>query len=65
MALSRTKKKEVKTAEKQPLYAAGSAGEIKTYTVEPRIVAILMAIVAEQTEIPLNQLRFISIKEIT
>lgn len=44
--------------------APGSAGEIKLHDVEPRTAAMLMAIVADDTGIPLNELRFISIKEI-
>ena len=69
MALFKSKKREVsessKAEVKAPLYAVGSAGSVKTFFVEPRKVAMIMAIVADQTDIPLNQLRFLSIKEIT
>ena len=44
--------------------APGSAGQIKLHNVEPRTAAILMAIVADKTGKPLNELRFISIKEV-
>jgi len=67
MALFRSKKKEISSEEVKeilPVYAKGSAGDIKTYSVEPKIVAMIMAIVAEQVDIPLNQLKFISIKEV-
>ena len=44
--------------------APGSAGDIKLYNVEPRTAAMLMAIVADKMGKPLNELRFISIKEV-
>ena len=44
--------------------APGSAGEMKMYDVDPRTAAMLMAIVADQTGMPLNELRFISVREI-
>ena len=44
--------------------APGSAGELKLYDVEPKTAAILMAIVADKLGKPLNELRFISIKEV-
>ena len=44
--------------------APGSAGEIKLHNVEPKVAAMLMAIVADKTGKPLNELRFISIKEV-
>ena len=44
--------------------APGSAGDLKLYNVEPRTAAMLMAIVADKTGKPLNELRFISIKEV-
>ncbi len=45
--------------------APGSAGNLKLYNVEPKTAAMLMAIVAEKMEKPLNELRFLSIKEIS
>ena len=42
----------------------GSAGTLKLYTVDPRTAAMLMAIVADKMGKPLNELRFISIKEV-
>ena len=47
-----------------PVLAAGTAGECKFYNVGDREAAMLMAIVASKTGKPLNQLRFISIREI-
>lgn len=44
--------------------APGSAGELKMYDVEPRTAAMIMAIVADKLQKPLNELRFISIKEV-
>ena len=49
--------KEVKTA-------PGSAGELKLHNVEPKTAAMLMAIVADKLNRPLNELRFTSIKEV-
>ena len=47
----------------QPV-APGSAGGIKLHDVEPKTAAMLMAIVADKMNKPLNELRFISIKEV-
>ena len=44
--------------------APGSAGQLKLHNVEPKTAAMLMAIVADKTGKPLNELRFISIKEV-
>lgn len=44
--------------------APGSAGQVKLYNVEPKTAAMLMAIVANKMNKPLNELRFISIKEV-
>ena len=38
--------------------------ELKLWDTDPRDAAMIMAIVAETTQIPLNQLQFLSIKEI-
>ena len=43
--------------------APGSAGELKLHDVEPKTAAMLMAIVADKLQKPLNELRFISITE--
>jgi len=47
-----------------PAAAPGSAGQLKLYDVEPKTAAMLMAIVADKMGKPLNELRFISIKEV-
>ena len=44
--------------------APGSAGGVKLYNVEPKTAAMLMAIVADKMGKPINELRFISIKEV-
>lgn len=44
--------------------APGSAGELKLYDTDPRDAAMIMAIVADALGKPINQLRFISIKEV-
>ncbi|HHU06431.1 MAG TPA: hypothetical protein GXZ65_08135 [Clostridiales bacterium] len=44
-------------------YARGSAGSVNITTVPPKTAAMLMAIVADELKVPLNELRFISIKE--
>ena len=47
-------------AEKAP----GTAGELKLYDTDPKTAAMIMAIVADKTGKPLNELRFKSIKEV-
>ena len=44
--------------------APGSAGQLKLHDVPPKTAAMLMAIVADKMGKPLNELRFISIKEV-
>ena len=44
--------------------APGTAGKLKLYNVEPKTAAMLMAIVANKMGKPINELRFISIKEV-
>ena len=51
-------------AETPAVPAPGSAGELKLHDVDPKTAAMLMAIVADKMEKPLNELRFISIKEV-
>ncbi len=52
------------TPEKAPEPAPGSAGALKLYDTDPRDAAMIMAIVADSLGKPLNELRFISIKEV-
>ena len=47
-------------AEKAP----GTAGELKLYDTDPRDAAMIMAIVADTLGKPINELRFISIREV-
>ena len=44
--------------------APGTAGQLMLHDVEPKTAAMLMAIVADKLGKPLNELRFISIKEV-
>ena len=44
--------------------APGSAGDVKIYDTDPRDAAMIMAIVANKLDKPLNELRFRSIKEV-
>ena len=44
--------------------APGTAGQLKLHDVEPKIAAMLMAITADKMGKPINELRFISIKEV-
>lgn len=56
----------VQQAPKPPLAveAPGAAGELKLYGTDPRTAAMIMAIVADEMGVPVNTLRFISIKEV-
>ena len=68
--VSKDKKKEAAPApaaaapEEPKATAPGTAGELKLHDVEPKTAAMLMAIVAEKMAKPINELRFISIKEV-
>ena len=44
--------------------APGTAGKLKLYDTPPKTAAMIMAIVANKMGKPLNELRFISIKEV-
>ena len=50
-------------AQEQPL-AKGTCGELKLINTDERDAAMIMAIVADQTNTPLNELRFKSIKRV-
>ena len=68
--VARAKKAQAVVDEAAPVEAApkaeapGTAGELKLYDTDPRDAAMIMAIVADTLGKPLNQLRFISIKEV-
>ena len=47
-----------------PVAAPGTAGQLKLHDVSPKTAAMIMAIVADKMGKPLNELRFISIKEV-
>ena len=57
-----TKGEIVLPVQSQP--APGTAGQLKLYDTNPKTAAMLMAIVADKMGKPLNELRFISIKEV-
>ncbi len=44
--------------------APGSAGKLKLHNVDAKTAAMIMAIVADKLGKPINELRFISIKEV-
>jgi len=44
--------------------APGAAGKLKLYNTDPKTAAMVMAIVADKLQKPINELRFISIKEV-
>lgn len=50
--------------EPEPVLAKGSAGHIKLHDVPDKEAAMIMAIVADTLQTPLNELHFISIKEV-
>ncbi len=52
------------TAAKEIPAAPGSAGRVKLNGIADRDAAMIMAITAEKLQTPLNELRFISIKEV-
>jgi len=73
IAVSSSKKAAAKVSAAAPAEAAapavkepapGTAGELKLYDTDPRDAAMVMAIVADTLGKPLNELRFISIKEV-
>lgn len=64
----RKAKKEVsvtEVAEGPKELARGSAGDVNLFDVPDRDAAMIMAIVADKADKPLNEIRFISIKDVT
>ncbi len=57
-------KAESETAVSSVAPAPGTGGKLRLNSVDPKTAAMLMAIVADQTGKPLNELRFISIEEV-
>jgi len=51
-------------AKKTGPVAPGAAGDVKIYDTDPKDAAMIMAIVADKLQKPLNELRFVSIKEV-
>lgn len=54
----------VETAAPEKPLAPGSAGHVKRFDVPDKEAAMIMAVVADKMRTPLNELRFISIKEV-
>ncbi len=67
-ALENTAKKveenPLKVIAAEPEKAPGSAGHVKLYNVPDKEAAMIMAIVADKMQKPINELHFISIKEV-
>ena len=67
-ALTKKKETPAPVAEEAPApeapKAPGAAGQLKLYNVEPKTAAMVMAIVADKMGKPINELRFLSIKEV-
>jgi 3-oxoacyl-ACP reductase-like protein len=68
-AVSKKKAATVSVVAEEPVAAEaptapGSAGQLKLHDVEPKTAAMLMAIIADKLQKPLNELRFTSIKEV-
>lgn len=60
-----TKKKKDSNVKNVPVRTArGSCGEVSIFDVPDKTAAMVMAIVADQMGAPLNELRFLSIKEV-
>ena len=55
---------EAPAAEPEKPLAPGSAGHVKRFDVPDKEAAMIMAIVADQLKKPLNELHFVSIKEV-
>lgn len=60
----KSKNKEEENKEEDGELAPGSCGQIKLHNVSEKDAAMVMAIVANKLQKPINELRFISIKEI-
>lgn len=59
-----TEEKAVAVKAPEPVLAPGSAGHIKLHDVSDKDAAMIMAIVADKMQKPINELHFISIKEV-
>ena len=57
-------KQEEDTQNQEKQYAQGTCGELKLINTDERDAAMIMAIVADETNTPLNALRFKSIKRV-
>ena len=55
---------EAPAAEPEKPLAPGSAGHVKRFDVPDKEAAMIMAIVADQLKKPLNELHFVSLKEV-
>ncbi len=62
-AAKKTVVEETPAEEVKPV-APGAAGQLSLNNVDPKTAAMLMAIVADKLQKPINELRFISVKEV-
>ena len=62
-AAKKTAVEETPAEEVKPV-APGAAGQLSLNNVDPKTAAMLMAIVADKLQKPINELRFISVKEV-
>lgn len=64
MFWKKKKEKPEDTQVEEKQYAQGTCGELKLINTDERDAAMIMAIVADETQTPLNELRFKSIKRV-
>lgn len=64
MFWKKKKEKQEDTQVEEKQYAQGTCGELKLINTDERDAAMIMAIVADETQTPLNELRFKSIKRV-
>ena len=62
---AKTSQDEAPASDAAPELAPGSSGSVKLFNVDDRTAAMVMAIVADELQTPLNELKFISIKEVS
>ena len=62
--IARRNQKQPPAPEAQPAVAPGIAGQVQLQDVPDQTAAMLMAIVADEMGKPLNEIRFVSIREV-
>lgn len=61
--VSKKQQASTREADEDATPAPGSCGQVKLFDVPDKEAAMLMAIVADELKTPLNELKFVSIKE--